>query len=154
MRVATAAMREERSCCHCGRFYVPDPRQRNQRYCGRKMCQRARKAAWQREKMRTDADYRANQRGSQEAWLRAHAGYWKRYRATHPEQAERNRIRQRVRNRRCREPMHTPIAKMDATADCKSGVISWSSGPFWLIPVVAKMDAIKVNIYRITEPCP
>lgn len=32
-------------------------------------------------------------------WLRKNPDYWKRYRATHPEYAERNRIQQQQRNK-------------------------------------------------------
>lgn len=150
---------EKKSCCHCGNLFIPDPRQKDQRYCGEKACQRARKASWQREKMHSDPDYRANQKQSQESWLQANEGYWKRYREAHPEQAQRNRDLQRVRNRRCRfqrvGKMDTSmIAKMDASRSDKSSNRPWFSGPFWLVPEIAKMDAIKVNIYAITGSCP
>jgi len=29
-------------CTHCGRLFAPDPRVKNQRYCGEKDCQRGR----------------------------------------------------------------------------------------------------------------
>lgn len=41
------------------------------------------------------------------------------------------------------------IAKMDASGSGKQPNRSWFSGQFWLVPEIAKMDAIKVNIYRI-----
>ena len=76
---------EKIPCCQCGRYFIPDPRQKNQRYCREKACQRARKAAWQREKMVIDPGYRANQKQSQSDWQSRNADYWKRYRAAHPE---------------------------------------------------------------------
>jgi hypothetical protein len=67
-------------CSHCGRFFTPSSRHKNQIYCLRSPCRRARKAAWQREKMHTDPDYRANQRTSQATWAARNPGYWKQYR--------------------------------------------------------------------------
>jgi hypothetical protein len=145
---------EKIPCCHCGRYFSPSPRQKNQLYCNEKACQRARKAAWQREKMASDLAYRANQKQSQSDWQSRNAGYWKRYRAAHPEQADRNRDLQKVRNKR----RHScgvvkmdalVIAKMDASRSGKSSAGSWLPGSFWLVPVIAKMDAIKVILHRI-----
>jgi hypothetical protein len=48
-------------CSHCGRSVRANPRLREQRYCGDRCCQRARKTLWQRQKMTSDADYQANQ---------------------------------------------------------------------------------------------
>ena len=52
---------EEKRCAHCGCPLELNPRSKNQRYCGKKECQRARKRLWQKNKMATDPDYRANQ---------------------------------------------------------------------------------------------
>jgi hypothetical protein len=41
--------------------------------------------------MRTDSDYRFNQRLSRQTWAKAHPGYWRAYRSRHPEKAENNR---------------------------------------------------------------
>jgi len=104
--------------------------------------------------MISDPDYRLNQKQSQADWLSNNADYWKRYRATHPAQAERNRDLQKVRNkRRHSEDMVkmdvSVIAKMDASRSGKSSIGSCLPGSFWLVPMIAKMDAIKVNLYRI-----
>ena len=164
-----AVVMEEVSCCHCGDYFIPNPRQKNPRYCGNKPeCQRARKAAWQREKMHSDPDYKANQKRCQKDWCKAHPDYWKEYRETHPEQAERNRDLQRVRNRKCRDRVTVKhvfsppdkgmdaslIAKMDTSKSSGTSGGASFSGQFWLVPVIAKMDALKVNIYRITVGCP
>jgi hypothetical protein len=145
---------EKIPCCHCGRYFPPSPRQKNQLYCSEKACQRARKAAWQREKMESDPVYRANQRQSQADWQSRNADYWKCYRATHPEQAERNRDLQKVRNKRrhSRDVVKmdaSVIAKMDASISGRSSVGSWLPGSFWLVPMIAKMDALKVILHRI-----
>ena len=156
---------EEVSCCNCGGYFIPDPRQKSPRYCSKPVCQRARKAAWQREKVRNDQDYNANQKQCQRDWSKAHPDYWKEYRKQHPDQVKRNRDLQRVRNRkrngRDRRTCSLPdrrvnvsmIAKMDASKSRETSGNTFSFGQFWLVPVIAKMDALKVNIYRITACC-
>jgi hypothetical protein len=152
---------EEVSCCRCGGYFPPDPRQKNPRYCRKLGCQRARKAAWQRAKIRADPDYQADQKRCWQDWCKVHPAYWKEYRQQHPDQARRNRDLQRMRNtrRRSRGRDDPPgmkgsmIAKMDASAYLGTSSRATFSGQFWLVPVIAKMDALKVNIYGITESC-
>jgi hypothetical protein len=140
-------------CSHCGRFFTPSSRHKNQIYCLRSPCRRARKAAWQREKMHTDSDYRANQRTSQATWAARNPGYWKQYRKRNPHQAERNRILQTLRNRKAR----TQHDRQDGFVelDCKDGRVIKEQfpivGQYLLVPVIAKMDALKVNIFVISN---
>jgi len=101
--------------------------------------------------MRTDPVYRANQKSSQQKWLAATPDYWKAYRKRNPEKAERNRILQAIRNRKARNPSSdakmdmSVIAKMDSSKSDNFKVL----GQFWLVPVIAKMDALKVHIVKI-----
>jgi uncharacterized protein (DUF4415 family) len=99
--------------------------------------------------MRTEPDYKFNQTMSNKKWARAHPGYWRDYRRSHPEKAERNRIIQSIRNRRRSKRNNRPdekvIAKVDASIVYKFKVV----GQYWLVPVIAKVDALKVNIYEI-----
>jgi len=138
-------------CSHCGEQFSSSPRHKNQRFCGKPACQRARKAAWQRHKIHTDPDYRFNQKLSRKQWTKEHPGYWKEYRKRHPDKAERNRILQAIRNRRARlSPLNEKmvsslIAKMDASKPEALKIL----GRFWIVPVIAKMDALKVNILKI-----
>lgn len=136
-------------CVHCGTFFIP--RNRIQNYCTQPACQRARKAAWQRYKIKTDADYRTQQKLSHQKWVGDSVGYWKRYRQRHPDKAERNRALKHIRNRRRRQPAKPPpaalIAKMDARKSCNFDLL----GQFYLVPVIAKMDVSKVNIYSISK---
>jgi hypothetical protein len=149
---------EEVSCCHCGRFFIPDGRQKNPTRCKRAICQRARKALWQREKMRLDPVYKADQRRCGDEWRKSHPGYWKEYRDSHPEQASRNRDLQLLRNRKRRKRTAVVqavqgmgmIAKMDSLKSPVSSGRGLFSGQFWLVLVIAKMDASKVNMYVIT----
>ena len=161
---------QEVSCANCGTYFIPDRRQKNPRYCRKPACQRAGKAAWQREKMHRDRDYQANQKRCQQDWCKANPNYWKEYRAAHPKQAERNRMLQRIRNRKRSPPAGVGqrcsseglavkmdaslIAKMDALKSPGTSGKTSFSGQFWLVPVIAKMDALKVNIYEITASCP
>lgn len=116
-------------------------------------CRRARKAAWKRNKMQTDPDYRYNQKLANQKWAKGHPGYWKDYRSRHPEQVKRNRLLQAVRNRRrCSasqpEAGGEVIAKVDASIFNKNRLV----GQFYLVPVIAKVDALKVNIFDISSP--
>jgi hypothetical protein len=136
-------------CVHCGKFFIP--RNKKQNYCIEEPCQRARKAAWQRFKMKTDADYRTQQKLSNEKWVEKNPGYWSKYRQRNPDKAERNRILQHVRNRRSRrsnQDLEIPvIAKMDARKSYDFDLL----GQFYLVPVIAKMDVSKVSIYMISK---
>jgi hypothetical protein len=135
-------------CSGCGRSFIRSPRHPDQSYCSRAECQRKRKARWQKQKMTTDEHYRLNQRTSQDNWIRKNPGYWKRYRQSKPEQVQRNRLMQMIRNRRWRSPQL--IAKMDASEMRKIRPY----GQFYLVPMIAKMDALKVNIYGISASYP
>ena len=139
---------EQILCCYCGDFFPPSPRHKRQVYCMKPRCQRVRKAAWQREKMQTDPDYRVNQKLSQKQWAKANPDYWRQYRKRNPKKAERNRILQSIRNRRARAPQL--IAKMDTLKFNNFKIL----GQFWLIPVIAKMDALKVNIFTTSSLYP
>ena len=134
---------EKLPCTYCGDFFDPSPRHKNQTACKKEKCQKAKKAAWQRFKMKTDPIYRANLKSSQQTWLTTTPNYWKSYRKRNPEKTERNRILQAARNRKARAPC--PGAKMDPSNSDNFQVL----GQFWLIPVIAKMDALKVNIIKI-----
>ena len=144
---------EEIQCCHCGHFFPKSPRHKEQYYCRKPECQKARKAAWKRKKMRDDPEYRLNHQASNKAWFEAHPGYWKRYRKKNPKKAERNRILQKIRNKRRLKKNQggsdcSLIAKVDASTTRKIKVI----GQFWMVPVIAKVDALKVYIYEIPTP--
>jgi hypothetical protein len=143
---------EEIVCCNCGGMFEGSVRHKNQCYCAKPDCRRARKAAWKRYKMHSDPDYKFNQTLSNKKWAKTHPGYWKDYRRRHPEKAERNRILQSIRNRRRThtpdapsEPDTLPIAKVDASIINQFKVV----GQYWLVPVIAKVDALKVNIFEI-----
>ena len=145
----------------CGRLFEPSPKNKNQKYCSKKQCQRARKAKWQREKMASDEDYRKNQIDAQKRWAAKKKGYWKEYRASNPEYEKRNREKQKERDRSKRTKRDSKsdasiggdLAKMDAS-ESENVVVT---GTYKLVPIhgdrLAKMDAIMVEIITITGGC-
>jgi len=137
-------------CAGCSTFFVP--RNKCQIFCSKPCCQRIRKALWQKQKLATDPEYKEGQRLAQKKWLQNNPDYWKDYRCRNLEKAGRNRSLQKIRNMKNREdqiaskpPKTIGIAKMDAR---KSGS-NKLSGQYWLVPAVAKMDAVKIFITSV-----
>lgn len=128
--------------CSCCRRRLPaNPRIKNQRYCAGVVCQRQRKQHWQQIKMATDPDYRANQQDAYRVWRGKNPDYWRR--------------------RRGKEVENIPPSKHDASAgvcckmDASTKFSHVISGNYLLIPLYRgrrKMDALKVNINRISAP--
>jgi hypothetical protein len=134
----------------CRRLFLPDSRVKEQRYCGKKECQRVRKRQWQRRKIKEDQDYRDNQREAQQCWSEHNPEYWGRYRDQHPGYVKRNRDLQRERDRRRRR---ADLAKMDASTD----ISHVKSACYYLIPAkgnLAKMDASSIKYYLIPSTYP
>jgi hypothetical protein len=134
-------------CLGCSIFFIP--RNKLQTHCSTPACQRARKALWQRQKLAKDPDYSQGQKLSNSKWLTSKPNYWKDYRSKNPDKAVRNRVLQKLRNRRRTfvlkgwdTPRHVGIAKMDAREPLTSNLL----GEFWLVPMIAKMDAVKIFI--------
>jgi thioesterase domain-containing protein len=143
---------EESPCLHCGVFFVP--RNKKQEYCSLEKCQKARRAAWQNNKMKTDPEYRAGQKSSNENWLKNNPDYWRQYRENNPDKVALNRSLQRIRNKRRVVKSHSPptpkndlLAKMDA----RDFPVDKLSGQYWLVPVIAKMDAVKIYIHAVSN---
>lgn len=107
----------KRRCAACGCLFVPRRNVPEQRYCAKRACQRTRRRRWQRQKLKADADYRANQAAAQQRWRERHPGYWRGYRERHPEYTARNRAQQDERNhrrlKRATGPSAARIANMD-----------------------------------------
>ena len=139
----------DRICCaHCGRDFNANPRVKNQRYCNRLECQRARKTLWQRQKLTMDPAYQENQRDCGKSWRQRHPEYWRQYREQHRLSRERNRLLQRVRNAKRRSSRRTAqkvIANMDTLTPC----FSYRPGPYSLVPPIANMDALTAQFYII-----
>ena len=130
----------EKTCPHCGKKFLPHPAVLNQQYCGSADCQKVRKRKWQKEKLKSDPDYRENQAAAQKAWRERNKGYWREYRKKNQTYSEQNRLGQRGRNRQRRM-----IAKMDEL-EAKTVL---SPGRYRLVPLygkIAKMDELIVEI--------
>lgn len=137
-------MRVQIRCVNCTCLFFPDPRVKNQRYCSKRDCQRARKRLWQKEKLARDPDYKLNQRDSNQQWHSHHPDYWKNYRLGHPEYTRRNRELQKGRDR----GGAVDLAKMDAS-ELQPLV---KQGTYYLMPEaadLAKMDSSALKVYLI-----
>jgi len=137
-------------CAGCSTFFVP--RNKCQMFCSKPSCQRVRKSLWQKQKLATDPEYKEGQRLAQKKWLQNSPGYWKGYRRRNPGKADRNRSLQKIRNMktRCDQIVSKVsktigIAKMDARKSREYSL----SGQYWLVPAVAKMDAVKIFIASV-----
>ena len=146
---------DKRRCVACRALFTVRAQTPAQRYCSAPGCQRERRRRWQREKRRSDPDYRENQRQAQQRWATSHGGYWRHYRAEHPEYTATNRAKQRERDRRRRERDSAPPARANlAKSDASPRESLALSGTYRLIPVtrqLAKMDAWTVEIHPISE---
>jgi len=142
-------MKTKCRCKHCRHLFIPNPRVKDQQYCSQRACQRARKRHWQRQKMKSDPDYRHNQKESQKKWRQGNPDYWRKYRKNHPEYRAHNRQKQKDRDAK-RRAKH--LAKMDALKSLNK----IKAGSYYLMPVsddLANMDASMQEIYIIPNSC-
>lgn len=74
----------------------------NQDYCNASECQRARKAAWQQDKLSHDPKYHAHQLEYMRHWRKKRPShqYQQQYRQDHPEYVKKNRELQIIRNQK------------------------------------------------------
>lgn len=93
---------EQRQCVCC-RARFTTSRNPNQRYCAKPACQKKRRCKYQKQKLKQDIDYRANQRASERNWHKRHADYWQYYRKSRPQQIIKNRDAQRERDKKRRK---------------------------------------------------
>jgi hypothetical protein len=133
-----------------------------QHYCGAAECQRARKAAWQREQIHNNANYRAKQIACLKQWRKRRPldQYQKQYRQRHPDYVEQNRQQQRRRNNQRQRTAdwsaEAQIVKMNALP-----IPLIQSGTYQLTPLakdgstkIVKMDAliVQLNILHQANP--
>ena len=139
----------EKRCKCCERRFIPHPAVRHQEYCRDPECQKARKRKWQKEKLASDSDYRANQAEAQRQWCSRQPAYWRQDREKNPAYTETNRMGQKERNRRRRSGGE--VAKMDEL----KGEPLIKSGCYRLVPLynpgIAKMDELIVELGVISR---
>ena len=97
-------------CACCGLPFRPVSQVPDQTYCSEPACQRARRQAWNRQKLANDPDYRDNKKRAQRDWMDRNPDYWRQYRANHPANAEKNRRYQRTK---AASPKPVVLAKID-----------------------------------------
>ena len=133
-----------KKCKSCGESFQPLPQVPNQTYCSAINCQHERKRQWHRSKIKVDRDYQANQASAQKAWGHRHPDYWRDYRRSHPQYAERNK---KLQKKRSLKTVKQIIAKMDES----NPLGSLPSGIYQLSLIdktdtIAKMDVWTVKI--------
>lgn len=136
-------------CAHCGQPFEPRPQVPDQAFCSTPGCQRARKRQWQRSKLQSDPDYRANQQVAQQAWAQRNQDYWRNYRAIGPDDGEWNRKRQH-RPGTSPQEQGTGLAKMDVST-LPSGIYRITKHPAF--PMGAG-DSCVVEITLLSPTCP
>lgn len=133
-------------CRQCGK--LRRRRTKEQRYCGESACQKARKNTWRRAKYSTDADYRANQRDSTNAWLSEQDGSAAYHRA----------YRQRRKEPGPSKSMLAPAVQGEAPAsansDARFGGFYLESGVYALTPIGRKSDANSDALFARIEFIP
>ncbi len=88
-------------CKHCGQRKRKNPRLKNKQfYCGAKVCQRASRNKWERERLKKDPIYYVHRKKQKTKWRKERPGdaYQRCYRQSHSEYDQRNLELQRSRN--------------------------------------------------------
>lgn len=139
-------------CEFCQRWVPANPRIKNQKCCGRKKCQQARKTEWNRQKIKNDQEYSDRKNESGKKWQEKNRDYWGKYRANNQEYCDRNRELQKKRDLKRKEnnvktdESNSGIDKMDTSEsinfiNTNSCDISDSN--------LAKMDALdQINLIK------
>lgn len=135
-------------CVCCGMQKAANPKLKGkQRYCSDHECQKARKAAWQRQKTASDPEYRSDQKERLISW-RKHRPlhqYQAQYRRRHPEYVEDNRRAQKLRNWK-RGQTSDLIVKMDASTDINTDTYILTPLRRNKAGMIVKMDALLVQL--------
>lgn len=145
----------QKHCVACDDPFLPRKNVPNQSFCSKPQCQRERRRRWQKQKLKADADYRANQAAAQKRWGENNPDYWRRYRQNHPEYTARNREQQRQRNRKRGQVDTSPSPPVIAKMDAYESQRPLASGTYRLIPVtgsgIAKMHEYFVEMRVISD---
>lgn len=106
-----------RCCACCGKNFEVRPQVPNQSFCSVPECQRARKREWQKDKLRRDPDYQANQRAAQRAWSARNNSYWRDWRQAQQMSAPQGRADPAEKNVPRHASLSAPgVVKMDVSA--------------------------------------
>jgi hypothetical protein len=106
------------TCLHCGKKLPFNRRLKNkqQKYCSNKECQRARMRVWKLLQYRKSHSYRQKSKERQKIWRKKYPSdqYQKEYREKHPVYVNCNRELQRERNKKRKKETVSMIVKTDA----------------------------------------
>lgn len=92
----------QRSCRFCQCSFHASRFHPEQTVCAAAECQRQRRREYHRRKVAADSVYRQVCNDSSTKWRAGHPSYWKQYRQTHRDKAERNRTLQQARDQKRR----------------------------------------------------
>lgn len=149
-------------CKHCRK--LKGRRVEDQKYCGEKACQQARRNTWRREKYADDWDYRRNQQASTAAWLSSRGGaaaYYRQYRSKRKALGisrerglgEEESGVSRSTGMRCDEKMRAERSLPEAGANRDAGTREFrlKTGRYKICPFGAKRDAFFAEIWVISD---
>jgi len=150
---------QKRPCAACRKQFVPDAHVPGQRFCQEKRCQRERRRRWQKNKRRSDVDYRDNEQRVQRSWAEQHPQYWRAWRGEHPGYRERNRLKQRQRDEKRRGVrVVVQAGRVLANGDESTPLLPLRSGTYELRPVneegsagLANGDVWRVQIAMLSD---
>lgn len=141
-------------CAGCGKEKTRNGRlsESVQRYCSAKLCQRKRRAQWQRQKLARDEKYRLDQAAADRDWHAKRPEYYSEYRDARPHGVAQNRLQQRLRDRRRRSlsnrrAVSAPVNPPGVTGPGIAGEIA--DGHYLLLPMdVPRARALDVYVSR------
>ncbi len=138
-------------CVNCGARFTPAPQVPNQAYCSKPECQKERRRQWQKNKLKSDPDYRDNQSRAQKAWTHRNPDYWRQRRQRRPDYGNSLPSERDLDNPRPANPSIT----MDSLNPPKNLRQALRHGVFMLTVLVepdgVKMDSWIVELFRIHE---
>ncbi|BBQ03513.1 hypothetical protein BSFA1_86410 (plasmid) [Burkholderia sp. SFA1] len=140
-----------RRCGNCKRRFKVRPQSPNQRYCSSHECQLTRRRLWQKERLRSDSDYRENQLRASADWRARNPDYWKSYREKHPLYVVRNREQQKKRTSDRRDGAKMDVWALDSYLRSGTYVLTAVSSS-----LRAKMHAwiVHLTVLKATEGVP
>ena len=134
------------TCINCGDEVIGNIYCKDQKYCTAPDCQKARKANWKKQRMKTDENFKKKQYESSIKWRKENSDYWKKYRKKNPDKALINRELQNIRNKKPTNPeiqQETVTTKKIAKVDALKTPFSLYLSDFYWLQKIAKVDALK-----------
>lgn len=131
-------------CAHCNDLFTPAPQVPKQTYCSKPNCQKERRKQWQKNRLQSDPDYRANQSRAQKAWTEKNPDYWRELRQTGPDYGNSDPTEQDFLDRELVEPS----IKMDSLTGTQNLKKALFDGVFRL-KVLAEPRNVKMDVWIV-----